>query len=40
LTEDVQVDAITAEMQAGVLTIRIPKPENAEPKKIQIASSA
>jgi HSP20 family molecular chaperone IbpA len=39
LTEDVEVDGITAEMQAGVLTIRIPKPENAKPKKIQIAAS-
>jgi len=38
LTEDVEVDGITAEMQAGVLTIRIPKPEKAKPKKIQIAS--
>jgi HSP20 family protein len=40
LTEDVEVDAITAEMQAGVLTIRIPKGEKAKPRKIQIAGRA
>jgi len=40
LTEDVEVDHITAEMDAGVLTIRIPKPEEAKPRKIQIASVA
>jgi len=38
LTEDVDLDHITAEMDAGVLTIRIPKPEEAKPRKIQIAS--
>jgi len=37
LTEDVDVDAVTAEMTAGVLTIRIPKAEKAKPKKIKIA---
>jgi len=37
LTEDVDVDRIVAEMQAGVLTIHIPKAEKAKPKKIQIA---
>ena len=40
LTEDVDVDHITAEMEAGVLTIRIPKPEEAKPRKIQVASVA
>jgi len=40
LTEDVDVDNITAEMEAGVLTIRIPKPEKAKPRRIQIAAGA
>jgi len=40
LTEDVDVDHITAEMEAGVLTVRIPKPEEAKPRKIQVASVA
>jgi len=40
LAEDVEVDGIAAEMEAGVLTIRIPKPEKAKPRKIQIARSA
>jgi len=37
LAEDVEVDAIAADMDAGVLTIRIPKPEKVKPRKIQIA---
>jgi len=40
LAEDVEVDGIAAQMEAGVLTIRIPKPEKAKPRKIQIAGSA
>jgi HSP20 family protein len=36
LPEDVTADDITAEMSAGVLTIRIGKPEKAKPKRIQI----
>jgi len=40
LSEDVEVDAIAAEMDAGVLTIRIPKPEKVKPRKIQVASTA
>jgi HSP20 family protein len=40
LAEDVRVEGITAEMEAGVLTLRIPKPENAKPRKIQIAGGA
>lgn len=38
LTEDVNVDQVTAEMNAGILTIRIPKAEKAKPKKIKIAA--
>jgi len=38
LTEDVDVDKVTAEMSAGVLTIQIPKAEKAKPKKIKIAA--
>ena len=36
LTGDVDTDAITAEMDAGVLTVKIRKPEKAKPRKIQI----
>jgi len=36
LTEDIDVDKVSAEMDAGVLTIRIPKAEKAKPKKIRI----
>jgi len=38
LTENVDTDNITAGMKAGVLTVEIPKPETAQPKKIEIAS--
>lgn len=38
LTKDVDPDAITAEMEAGVLTVKIHKPEKAKPKRIQISS--
>jgi HSP20 family protein len=38
LTEDVDVDHVTAEMDAGVLTIDIPKAEKAKPKKIKVAA--
>lgn len=38
LSEDVDADRITAEMNAGVLTIRISKAEKAKPKKIAITS--
>jgi HSP20 family protein len=37
LNENVDTDHITAEMKAGVLTVRIPKPEKAKPKKIKVA---
>jgi HSP20 family molecular chaperone IbpA len=38
LPEDVDADRITAEMNAGVLTIRIHKAEKAKPRKIAIAA--
>ena len=38
LNENIDVDHITAEMKAGVLTVRIPKPEKAKPKKIAITA--
>ena len=38
LTEDVDTDAITAEMDPGVLTVKIRKPEKVKPRKIQITS--
>ena len=37
LSEDVDTDHISAEMKAGVLTVRIPKPEKAKPRRIEIA---
>ena len=36
LTKDVNPDAIEAEMEAGVLTVKIHKPEKAKPRKIKI----
>jgi len=38
LSEDVDPNNITAEMKAGVLTVKIHKPETARPKKIEITS--
>jgi len=38
LTKDVDPNAITAEMDAGVLTVKIHKPETVKPRKIQITS--
>jgi HSP20 family protein len=38
LNENIDVDHITAEMKAGVLTVRIPKPEKVKPKKIAITA--
>jgi len=38
LTKDVDPDGITAEMEAGVLTVRIHKPEKAKPRNIPISS--
>jgi len=39
LTEDVDVDRVTADMDAGVLTIHIPKAEKAKPKKIKVVAN-
>jgi HSP20 family protein len=39
LTEDVDVDKVMAEMDAGVLTIHIPKAEKAKPKKIKVVAN-
>ena len=39
LTEDVDVDKVTAEMDAGVLTIHVPKAEKAKPKKIKVLAN-
>ena len=39
LSEDIDPDNISAEMKAGVLTIKIPKPEKAKPKKIAVKSA-
>ncbi|NLZ03856.1 MAG: Hsp20/alpha crystallin family protein [Phycisphaerae bacterium] len=39
LPNDVDAGHISAEMNAGVLTVRINKPEEAKPKRIQIRSS-
>lgn len=36
LTDDVDPNAISAEMDAGVLTVKIHKPEKVKPKRIQI----
>jgi len=38
LTDDVDADNITAEIKAGVLTVRILKPQTVQPKKIAITS--
>ena len=37
LSDEVDTDHISAEMKAGVLTVRIPKPEKAKPRRIEIA---
>ncbi len=39
LPNDVDAGHISAEMSAGVLTVRINKPEEAKPKRIQISGS-
>lgn len=39
LPNDVDAGHISAEMNAGVLTVRINKPEEAKPKRIQISGS-
>lgn len=37
LSDDVDASRISAEMKAGVLTVRIPKPEKAKPRRIEVA---
>jgi HSP20 family protein len=39
LPDDVDADRISASMNAGVLTVRIAKPEEVKPKRIQITGS-
>lgn len=39
LNDSVNTEDIKAEMKAGVLTVRIPKPEIVEPKRIEIKSA-
>lgn len=39
LPDDADADRISAAMNAGVLTVRIAKPEKAKPKRIQITGS-
>ena len=38
LPEDIDPDKISAEMNAGVLTVKVKKPEKAKPKRIEITS--
>ncbi len=38
--EGVDAEAVTAEFDRGVLTVRIPKPERAQPRRIAIGTSA
>ncbi len=37
LPEGVDADAVTAEFDRGVLTVRVPKPERVKPRRIAIA---
>lgn len=39
LNESVDTEHIIADMKAGVLTVRIPKPEKAKPKRIAIKNA-
>jgi HSP20 family protein len=39
LPDDVDADRISAAMNAGVLTVRIARPEETKPKRIQITGS-
>jgi HSP20 family protein len=40
LPDGVNPDAVTAEFDKGVLTVRIPKPEERKPRRISIGTSA
>ena len=37
LSDDVDMEHITAEMKAGVLTVRVAKAEKAKPRRVEIA---
>ncbi|MDA8219682.1 MAG: Hsp20/alpha crystallin family protein [Dehalococcoidales bacterium] len=39
LSEEVDVEKISAELKNGVLNLRLPKAEKAKPKKIQVRST-
>jgi HSP20 family protein len=39
LPEGVNADAVTAEFDRGVLTVRIPKPEERKPRRVAIGAS-
>ena len=39
LNESVDTEHVSADMKAGVLTVRIPKPEKAKPKHIAVKSA-
>ena len=39
LNESVDTEHVSADMKAGVLTVRIPKPEKAKPKRITVKSA-
>lgn len=38
LPADVDADKVSAQLDDGVLTVRVPKPEQAKPRRIQISS--
>lgn len=40
LPDGVDAEAVTAEFDRGVLSVRIPKPERAQPRRIAIGASA
>ncbi|UCD53624.1 MAG: Hsp20 family protein [Phycisphaerales bacterium] len=39
MPEDADAEKVTAQMEAGVLTIRIGKPEKARPRRIEITAT-
>jgi len=40
LPEGIDPDAVTAEFDRGVLTVRIPKPERRQPRRVEIKAAA
>jgi HSP20 family protein len=40
LPEGIDPDAVTAEFDRGVLTVRIPKPEQRQPRRVEIKAAA